>query len=51
MERLLLICLKGKIHETHTVNDNVFVDVTKSGKVIGIEILIASENMDLVETD
>lgn len=40
---------KGKIHHTHEVNNNILVDVTKSGKIIGIEILHASEYMDLVE--
>lgn len=42
---------KGKIHHTHEVNDNIMIDVTKSGKLIGIEILNASENMDIVEVE
>ena len=40
---------KGKIHATHEVNDNVLIDVTESGKIIGVEILHASQNMDLPE--
>lgn len=37
---------KGKIHETPEISENIFADITKKGKLIGIEILNASKNMD-----
>lgn len=35
----------GKYDKTKKVTDDILVDVTKSGKVLGIEILDASENI------
>lgn len=37
---------KGKYDSTKKITDSVLVDITRNGKVIGIEILDASENID-----
>lgn len=35
----------GKYDRTKKITDSILVDVTKTGKVLGIEILDASENI------
>ncbi|OGG13650.1 hypothetical protein A2773_06265 [Candidatus Gottesmanbacteria bacterium RIFCSPHIGHO2_01_FULL_39_10] len=37
---------RGKYEETKKITDSILVDVTKTGKVLGIEILDASENIE-----
>lgn len=37
--------MEGEIAETISLNDSVNVDLDKDGKVLGIEILGASENL------
>lgn len=36
---------RGKYHVSKKITDDIVVDLTKSGKVLGIEILDASENI------
>jgi len=40
---------KGTYSKTKKITDSIMVDVTKSGKVLGIEILDASENIEQFE--
>lgn len=35
----------GKYEKTRKITDSILIDVTKSGKVLGIEILDATENI------
>lgn len=35
----------GKYDQSKKITDDILVDVTKSGKILGIEILEASENI------
>jgi uncharacterized protein YuzE len=36
----------GTYDQTKKITDSILVDVTKGGKILGIEILDASENID-----
>jgi len=36
---------QGKYHISKKITDDIVVDLTKNGKVLGIEILDASENI------
>lgn len=38
---------KADYHQTKKVTDNLLVDYSKDGKVVGVEVLDASENMVL----
>ena len=45
VDALYIPLRKGKYSHTEKITEDILVDVTKGGKVIGIEILDASENV------
>ena len=47
VDALYIHLSNGKYNQSKKITDSVLVDLTKSGKVLGIEILDASENIRL----
>ncbi len=45
IDALYIDLSSGKYERTKKITDSIMVDVTKNGKVLGIEILDASENI------
>lgn len=41
----------GKYDQTKKITDSILVDITKNGKILGIEILEASNNIDQFNPD
>ncbi|MBM3283597.1 DUF2283 domain-containing protein [Candidatus Gottesmanbacteria bacterium] len=45
MDALYIDLCSGKYDITKKITDSILVDITKEGKILGIEILDASENI------
>jgi uncharacterized protein YuzE len=45
MDALYIFLNNGKYDKSKKITDSILVDMTKSGKVLGVEILDATENI------
>lgn len=51
VDAIYITLKKGKYDHTKKITDNILVDVTKKGEVLGLEILEASKNIGKIKKE